>query len=754
MEPEGSLAYDVLDFEGAGPKADLAGNAAKHALVFSRAWYELYGVVPSGAVHSRYCGGVLPSQPTLNPIKFMQFLSEVARMPVVGKQPPDLAEYAKSLSDPSVMHRETMAKLFDRYDGGRFEKHENMSLKSAHAMLRAGADMNEIDMDRNPITGHYLEPEKPPFPVSRREAWRSVMSRDYLFAARAFHGKCLFFDSGASAHVDSIVAIADCLCESSAMPVTVMSDCSRLLRDVTERLDFYHYAHHVPVSEAYMAMPRIFQSFVLVGGTGARPPLSRAKGRVWHYVMDRGDVSGAEEKAYVVVADAFETCIKAQNATKRLAYYVPPLITGLSSAEKTVNIGFHPDTARLVTSIKKPAVVPPELAHTCRVYVSCVSEEGVERCMASGGVAVARIHRLVDDGVNGILSGGETKVQVDAAVVRAIGCHKEELGEEAKKTRLLFGEATFKWLWKGMLSRSDPLSTGNPRDSAVLHERFLIITAALRYRQILRQRATGINRRAVLFVDNRPDPATALAVLITLTNLRAGWGVVGFVTGESRGFYEGFLGHLGPDTVFADMPGYKKRSFFIEQYNARMKRVDTWLTVAEHADTVLTVQNDGLLVRGGLEGHPCNAYEYCGAPWKPAPYLEEATRGNLVGNGGFSFRSVPAMVKTCRDHYRETEAVYRMSPLMSEAEDVFFARRVEACPVNHAMTFSIEQTSNMDAMGYHRFWMYHPVDFAVRFFEKALQETAAAVPSTKRVDPAAAARPLRRRVPPGAANIL
>jgi hypothetical protein len=42
---------------------------------------------------------------------------------------------------------------------------------------------------------------------------------------------------------------------------------------------------------------------------------------------------------------------------------------------------------------------------------------------------------------------------------------------------------------------------------------------------------------------------------------------------------------------------------------------------------------------------------------------------------------------------------------MSEAEDVFFARRIgNVCPFDLAKEFSMEQVPNAKAMGYH-FWM-------------------------------------------------
>ena len=111
---------------------------------------------------------------------------------------------------------------------------------------------------------------------------------------------------------------------------------------------------------------------------------------------------------------------------------------------------------------------------------------------------------------------------------------------------------------------------------------------------------------------------------------------------------------------------------------------------------------------------------------------EERSKGNLVGNGGYSLRDVREMVKVAESHEREKRMIYHMAPLMSEAEDVFFARRCKnPCPVQHARSFSMEQVVCPEALGYHRFWMYHPVDFTVRFFEKVLQETAASLPSIR-----------------------
>eukprot|EP00873_Tetraselmis_striata_P033860 jgi/Tetstr1/454124/TSEL_041043.t1 len=759
------LAMDVLDVYGpdvsGGDALDLHGEAAKHALVFSRAWHALLGCVPAGAMHDRYCGGRPPESGRLDGERFLRFLATEARMPVAAaaQRQLDTSKYYDTLGDPAVLRAEILTKLCDRY-GGPPARYEHVPLAKAHADLRAGADMNEIDMRRNAVTGHALEDEGGAAPPPcRREAWRSVMGRDILFAAQAAASRCVFVESDAAHHAaHSAVAIASEAAASCGMPITLMSDCPKTLRTVSEALDCYHYAHHVPGADAYMAMPRLFQAFVLVGGTGHRPPLCRVRERCWHYLLDRDDTTAEEEKHYIAVADSFEACLAVQASTLRLAYLVPPVLPAAGAvAAKTRRIGFHPDTAPLITAVDAPEAVPPELAHTCEIYVSCVSERGVERCMAAGGVAVAKTCRLVDDGVNGFLSRSGTGADINAAVMRAVGCRWEDVGREAARVRLLHGEDVHRWLWRGLLARADPLTTGNPRDAEVLHERFLIISAALRYREVVRYRATSSQRRAVVFVDNRPDVGTALAVLVTLTNLRAGWSVVGFVTEESEAFFRGTLGHLGDDLVLLDMPGYRRKSYFIEQYNQRMKSVDTWLRVAEHADTCLTVQSDGLLVRPGLEQHPCMRHDYCGAPWNPNPYLQRLTCENLVGNGGFSLRSVGAMILVCRRHAGDAKRVYPLAPIMSEAEDVFFASRVaNPCPASVAAEFAMEQRPSVDALGYHRFWMYHPVDFTVKYFERLLQHTATTVPSTRLPGtatpaPAAAPRPLRRRL---GANIL
>lgn len=695
----------------------MAAAAAKHALVFGRTWFEIFGCMPSGSIHNAFCEGRIPETPVVDRERFARFVTGTMRISFPpGVSQPDLSGFVESLNDPEVLRKMTIAKLADRYGAGDPGNYFNFTVEDARSQMAESPGGSLPPLDVNPVTGHYVGPDRwqdPSCLPPAREAWRSVASRDALFYAQASSGMCLFVDSTTEGHCRGAALVAEEMCSASGgAPVVLMSDCPRTLARVSKACGFYHYAYHASSPDGYMSLPRLFRSFVMFGGDGRRPPLCRNRARCWYYAVDGAGSEGVSE--YAVVADAVE------NASKTV-YLIPRLLE--SACAKTIEIGVHPDTAEYLTGMENVPVIGPEKAGECAVYVSCFSGEGTEVCMASGGVAVCKDHRAVLDGINGFLCFDSEKRSVREAVQRAVTCDRKAVGESASRLRLLHGAETYRWLWRGLLTASDPLQTRRPQDAAVLHQRFLVKSASARFREIVRCRAANVSRRAVFFVDNRPDPGTSLAVLLTLCNLGPGWSVVGMVTEDSRPYFESVLSPAG-DVVMLPMENYMAKNYFIEQYNDRMKRIETWLAVAEYADTALTVQSDGLLVRSGLEEHECMRREYCGAPWKPDAFLHEATGGNMVGNGGFSLRSVGAMIQVCRTKKRERISVYAPAPAMSEAEDVYFARYAsDPCPLEHARSFSMEQFPDAHALGYHRFWMYHPVEFTARYFGDLLDET-------------------------------
>jgi hypothetical protein len=383
--------------------------------------------------------------------------------------------------------------------------------------------------------------------------------------------------------------------------------------------------------------------------------------------------------------------------------------------------------------------VLPREAGRCATYLTCVLGDGAAECMAAGGLAVCAAKSdaapLVH-GVNGLACASPADAAALAAAAAALALGPlNAMRSAAACVALLHGEAAFRWAWRGLLARDCLMLSGKPADAVALHERFLLLHVRARFGELMSLRAAPVDAtagRAVVYIDNREDLAGLLALLLTMANLAPGsWGVTVLCAPENAAFLRRGLHHLGPNVVFVELPRYHRRGFCIEDYNLLMKRASTWAAVARSAATALLVQSDGLLVRRGLEAHPAltRGHSYAGAPWRHHPYLAEATAGNLVGNGGLSLRRVSAALAVCEAAERAGTAVtvYPLAPSMSEAEDVFFARRLaDVCPAADARTFSMEQETTPEALGYHRFWMYHPVDFTRRYFETLLVDYCSA----------------------------
>ena len=273
--------------------------------------------------------------------------------------------------------------------------------------------------------------------------------------------------------------------------------------------------------------------------------------------------------------------------------------------------------------------------------------------------------------------------------------------------------------WAGILRHSGCGATGatgatGARPGALQHAQYLLRRAALDRRWSSYRAAPPADAAAgVLLVENRCDVGAALAALVALCNVGPGWGLQVLCAPAARGFFEAAFASLGPGVVLTLTDRLPSECFNIECYNAFMKRADTWDAVA--FERVLTVQNDGTLVRPGVEAHPAFAAAYAGAPWLHHPYLDAATGGTLVGNGGFSSRSRAACRRAVAG--APTAMLYPMCPIMSQAEDVFFAQHCQPrCAFSDALTFSMEQVPCPGALGYHRFWDYHAPDFAASVF--------------------------------------
>jgi hypothetical protein len=160
----------------------------------------------------------------------------------------------------------------------------------------------------------------------------------------------------------------------------------------------------------------------------------------------------------------------------------------------------------------------------------------------------------------------------------------------------------------------------------------------------------------------------------------------------------------------------------VKHYSELLKCASFWKDLPYKA--CLLVQDDGLLVRPGVERFL--EYDYVGAPWAVVgnQYMEPFSNREWVGNGGLSLRNCRVMEAVCSAHERDTNRLFAHLPQVLP-EDVYFSHYShkdghKVCPNKIAQTFAMEQVEDMTAIGFHKFWAYHSVDLVLAYFEGVL----------------------------------
>lgn len=223
----------------------------------------------------------------------------------------------------------------------------------------------------------------------------------------------------------------------------------------------------------------------------------------------------------------------------------------------------------------------------------------------------------------------------------------------------------------------------------------------------------------VLLVDNRANIWSVLACRITLANLIPGtWDLVICTSPCNHGFYRE---HLGECKFITDRR-MGVRDFNPCMYSDLMKDPDLWAQLKIY-DKCLVIQDDGIIVRPGIEGSGLFKYDYTGAPWSDVDANQHLKRYNndLVGNGGCSLRTVDVMHRCCCD-CRELAHELWMNDTEVIAEDVFFSKAVgmvggTCATFAAASTFSSEQVLNPVSYGIHKMWPYHSPDIVMKFLQ-------------------------------------
>jgi hypothetical protein len=242
---------------------------------------------------------------------------------------------------------------------------------------------------------------------------------------------------------------------------------------------------------------------------------------------------------------------------------------------------------------------------------------------------------------------------------------------------------------------------------------------------------TGM-RNSVLLIDSRDNILSVMSILLTFYNLSPGTWSLTIVCNESNvNFYKSHLGvfeHIEFVTQF-NMPA---RGFNIDMYNDMLKSVTFWEYMSARYDKVLLIQDDGMLIRRGLEDtYFFQSCKYIGAPWCPNrpenKPLVELTSSRMVGNGGLSFRDTRTMLNVCKQHRHKNRELH-FNKLQQEPEDVFFARNCDSRDIGsfqEATSFSTEQIINHKSFGFHKFWPYHNLEDVCHFFNDLLGDSYA-----------------------------
>lgn len=250
----------------------------------------------------------------------------------------------------------------------------------------------------------------------------------------------------------------------------------------------------------------------------------------------------------------------------------------------------------------------------------------------------------------------------------------------------------------------------------------------------------------VVLIDSRANVWSALAVLVTLDNLRAAdWSLLVLCGERNEAFMrEALLPHV-PHARFEVLPELSGGALDIEAYNVLLKSAALWRRLARDGRVarVLTVQDDGMLALPGLDDDAAMlAQDFLGAPWTRAQdayrrLMEDAgVDAGFVGNGGLSLRNPAAMLEICEAEQARLARTLFNNNLQPLPEDVFFAvalaRRGRAPPRELAARFAFEAElpgapdasalapAQQLPLGFHKPWPYSPAGDVADAFARLL----------------------------------
>jgi Protein of unknown function (DUF5672) len=222
------------------------------------------------------------------------------------------------------------------------------------------------------------------------------------------------------------------------------------------------------------------------------------------------------------------------------------------------------------------------------------------------------------------------------------------------------------------------------------------------YRRFARVALPILRTKDTLIAEDQKDKSANMAVIVepqitagfelavrsVMYHLRAGgggggggeWSLVVIHSRRNEVFVTAALADLEANTHNIKFVLSTEPLDSVGDYNAMLKKASFWRSLGSSVVKALIFQSDSLMMGSDIERFM--KYDYIGAPWDVDHNVEvkrlfdtgELTRG--VGNGGFSLRSVKAMI----DILDAEVATGSLPHTSAEPEDIFFARHLDKDP--------------------------------------------------------------------------
>jgi len=218
-----------------------------------------------------------------------------------------------------------------------------------------------------------------------------------------------------------------------------------------------------------------------------------------------------------------------------------------------------------------------------------------------------------------------------------------------------------------------------------------------------------MGQHVALLFESRIDDKIKIILYQLSRFLKSEWSVILYVTDAVYEFYKQVCDELS-NGIQVHKLTYKLEH--ITDYNNILMDISFWKTL-DHFEKVLIFQSDTMMYRYKIEQF--YEYDYVGAPWRT-----ELGLSNCVGNGGFSLRTISAMIDCLSKkhmikipHYVQyLDNATRLNG--NQPEDVFYSQAMvqfgyKVPTAYTAQSFSIETVRHNDrSIGSHQLDRFAP----------------------------------------------